>query len=63
MLLNQTHVRNRVKNNGKRISKEALFALNVHVEQVIDNACAQHNGGKKTVDATAVNFVLGGKRP
>ena len=47
--------------NGKRTSKEFLLALDLYVERAVLKAAAEHNGGKKTVDADVAAYVLGNR--
>lgn len=54
-------VRKAVKAAGKRTSTEYLDALDRYVERAIQRAIAEHNGGKKTVDASVAVHTLGNK--
>lgn len=54
-------VRKAVKAAGKRTSKEFLDALDRYVERAIQRAAAEHNGGKKTLDAAVAGYVLGNR--
>lgn len=47
--------------NGKRTSKEFLMALDAYVEKAALRAANEHNGGKKTVDASVAGYVLGNR--
>lgn len=45
--------------HGKRVSREFLEAMDRLVERKIRQACEQHNGGKKTLDASVAAYILG----
>lgn len=47
------------KMNGKRVSADFLAALDRYVEHKVVLACAEHNGGKKTLDAGLAAYFLG----
>jgi hypothetical protein len=46
--------------HGKRVSKEFLHALDLLVERKLREACKEHNGGKKTLDASLAGYIIGG---
>lgn len=46
---------------GKRVSKDFLAALDRFVEAKVKLAAAEHNGGKKTVDASVAAYHLGNR--
>lgn len=46
---------------GKRTAKEFLLALDSYVERAIRRAAAEHNGGKRTVDASVAGHTLGNR--
>jgi len=50
-----------IKGQGKRTSKEFLEALDRYVEKALLRAASEHNGGKKTVDASVAAYVLGNR--
>jgi len=54
-------VRKLIKANGKRTSKEFLEALDRYVEKKILTAVAEHNGGKKTLDAAVAGYIFGNR--
>ena len=54
-------VKKLIKGHGKRTSKEFLEALDRYVERAVLRATEEHNGGKKTVDASVAAFVLGNR--
>ena len=54
-------IRKTVKAGGKRTSTEFLDALDRYVERAIQRAIAEHNGGKKTIDASVAGHVLGNR--
>ncbi len=62
MLLQQSKVKKIVNEGGKRMSKEAMIALDAHVHDVLDKAVATHDGGRKTLTADAINFVCGKRK-
>jgi hypothetical protein len=45
--------------HGKRVSKEFLYALDRLMERKIREACKEHNGGKKTLDASVAAYIIG----
>lgn len=49
-----------VKSHGKRTSKEFLAALDRLIERKVKESVAEHNGGKKTLDASLAAYVIGG---
>lgn len=42
---------------GKRCSAEFLAALDAHVRKKLSQAAGQHNGGRKTLDASVAGYV------
>ena len=65
--LNKTHyiksaaVRKLIKSHGKRTSAEFLTQLDRWLEAKIEDACKEHNGGKKTLDAALASYMLGNR--
>ena len=57
MLLNVSQVKEVCKKNGRRCGRDFIHQLDMFVHQKIKDACAQHNGGKITLDATVAEFV------
>jgi len=57
MLLKASEIKNKIKESGKRSSKDFLAAFNDKVEKDLDKAIAEHNGGKKTLDASLVKYL------
>lgn len=56
-------VRRLVKSNGKRVSKAFLYALDAFIERKVIAACNEHNGGRKTLDASIAAYcITGGKK-
>lgn len=47
------------KANGKRVSKDFIEALDRLVGRKMQVALAEHNGGRKTMDACLAGFILG----
>lgn len=45
--------------SGKRTSKEFLMALDQHVERAVLRAAEEHNGGRKTLDASVAAHTVG----
>lgn len=45
--------------HGKRVSKDFLEALDRLMERKIREACKEHNGGKKTLDASLAAYIIG----
>ena len=56
-------VRKYVNAKGKRAGKDFLHTLDRHICERLDVACATHNGGKKTLDATVAHLSGIGNRP
>jgi hypothetical protein len=52
-------IRQLVKSKGRRLGKDFLHALDVHVAEKIEAACRQHNGGRITLDRDVAALVLG----
>lgn len=52
-------VRAEAKAHGKRASKDFIEALDRLVGRKLVVALAEHNGGRKTMDAGLAGFVLG----
>lgn len=61
LFLNQSAVRQLVKQNGKRSSSEFLLALDDLVRSRVNAACKTHNGGRVTLDATVLGHVSGAR--
>lgn len=53
-------IRKHCNHQGRRISRDFLVSLDSHIQDVLDRACATHNGGKKTLDLFVAQFVLTG---
>jgi hypothetical protein len=49
-LVKVSQLKKLAKQNGKRLSKDFLAALDDMVKARVVAACAVHNGGRKTVD-------------
>jgi hypothetical protein len=45
--------------HGKRVSKDFLEALDRMVQRKVREACKEHNGGKKTLDASLAAYIIG----
>ena len=54
-----TRVRALAHEHDRRISAAALDALDRYVASLLDRAASVHNGGKRTIDATVIDFVAG----
>lgn len=52
-------VRKFAKSHGKRVSPDFLAALDRYVENKILIATKEHNGGKRTLDASIAGYILG----
>jgi len=50
-------VRKYLKEKEKRVSPAFLYALEAFIQRKIDQAAAEHNGGKKTLDAEVAGYV------
>lgn len=53
------NIRDCVKGNGKRVSKEYLEALDRYVHAKILQSVKEHNGGKKTLDSAIAGYIFG----
>lgn len=53
-------IRRAAKQDGRRVSREFLDALDRYVERAIRRATAEHNGGRKTLDRHVAAHTLGG---
>jgi histone H3/H4 len=58
-MIKASEVRKAIKAGGKRCSKDAIEALNHHVETLVGKIIADHNAGKKTIDAALVHYYTG----
>ena len=56
-------VKQLVKSFGKRTSASFLQSLDRWLEDKVSQACLEHNGGRKTLDAGLAEYMLGGTRP
>lgn len=54
-------IRDKVKGFNKRVSKDFLEALDRYVHEKIHACVVEHNGGKKTLDASLAVYMLGKK--
>jgi len=54
-------VKKLIKSHGKRTAAEFILALDAYVERAIIRAASEHNGGKKTVDASVAGHTLGNR--
>jgi len=54
-------VKKLIKSHGKRTAAEFLLALDNYVVRAVIRAAAEHNGGKKTVDASVAGHTLGNR--
>lgn len=50
-----------VKAHGKRTGTDFLEALDRYIEKKLLTAVAEHNGGKKTLDAGVAAYIFGNK--
>jgi len=58
-MIKASEVRKAIKEAGKRCSKDALVALDFHVQSLVEKLISEHNAGKKTIDASLVHYVCG----
>jgi len=49
------------KQHGKRVGSDFLLALDGYVERKINDSCAEHNGGRKTLDSAIAGYFLGNR--
>lgn len=50
-----------IKAHGKRTGTDFLAAFDRYVEKKLLTAIAEHNGGKKTLDAALAGYIFGNK--
>lgn len=55
--INVKSVKQKIREGNKQISKEALFALDVKIDEFLDKLCKIRNGNKKRITAGFVNLV------
>jgi len=51
-------IRKLVKSHGKRTSQEFLIALDHYIQERIEKVAKEHNGGKKTLDAKLLAYLV-----
>jgi hypothetical protein len=61
-MIKASEVRKAIKEGGKRCSKDAIEALEHHVQTLVGKLIADHNAGKKTIDAALVIYHTGGSK-
>ncbi len=61
MIVKATEVKKMAKESGKRVSKDFIAAFEHQVETRLKQCIAEHNGGRKTLDAPVAILVFGGK--
>jgi hypothetical protein len=49
-------IKQKVNGYGKQITKDALNAIEIKVDTLLDKLCHQFNGSSKRIDATMVNY-------
>ena len=54
-------IRKLIKSHGKRTSAEFLAQLDRWLAAKVEDACKEHNGGKKTLDAALASYMLGNR--
>jgi len=47
------------KARGKRVSTEFLLSLDEYINNKMNTACDEHNGGKKTLDLGLAAYFFG----
>lgn len=57
IILKKQVVRDFVHNAGKQLTHEFFMALNDFAFKKLEQACGQHNGGKKRLDIEVAAFV------
>jgi hypothetical protein len=60
-LIKSAAVRKLIKSHGKRTSSEFLAQLDRWLQVKVEDACKEHNGGKKTLDAALASYMLGNR--
>lgn len=55
-------VKELVKSFGKRTSSSFIQSLDRWLEDKVTQACLEHNGGRKTLDAGLAEYMLGGSK-
>ena len=49
------------KAHGKRVGKDFLSALDAYLHRKVEDACREHNGGRKTLDSALAAYYLGNR--
>lgn len=57
--IKESAVRKLCKQHGRRVSKEFIEFLNAYIENRVVFCCADHNGGRKTVDRAIAHYYMG----
>lgn len=60
-ILVQSVVKRIIKENGKKAGTDFLQTFSDLVENKLKQATAEHNGGRKIMDAAVAKFVFGSK--
>ena len=56
------NIRAKASAYGKRVSKDFLEAFDRYVHDKLLDCLEEHNGGRKTLDASLASFMLGNGR-
>ena len=59
--LNAAEVKRIAKASGKRVGKDFLVAFAILQRHQLEKCIAEHNAGKKTLDAAVLHFTCGKK--
>ena len=56
------NIKDKASGHGKRVSKDFLEAFERFVHDKLLDCLEEHNGGKKTLDASLASYMLGNGR-
>lgn len=54
--IKESNVRKLAKENGRRVGRDFLAALDAQINEWLVRACNTHNGGKRTLDAMVAAY-------
>jgi len=49
-------IKEKVNGYGKQITKDAINAIEIKVDALLEKVCHQFDGGNKRIDATMINY-------
>jgi hypothetical protein len=57
MFIKNSAIKKYLKERGRRVGKDFIHALDVFIQDKLDQAVKVHNGGKVTVDASIAGYI------